>query len=201
MILRLSLYLLLLLSLTGCGNQDLAPTPIDKDTGVYTPTSTPLPPAVAPAPADPLAGAGPLAPSDPLASSDPLAGDQSGLPTSVPIAADDDPLSSEPKMPTDHSHWLHGDISDAQVMVRLDGRPLGTFEGPVDKDITMRLRRGMNTISFTYTPQGSLATARLQVLESEHDPPIPPLATFRNTVPTEGQMAQTESQSFTFIAR
>ncbi len=199
MTLRLTLCLLLCLSpmgLTGCGNQDPAPPPMDKDIGVYTPAAAPAPPALAPVAPDPLAGGDTLAPADPMGT------DQGGLQAPAPAAPDtDDPLASGPKMPTDHSHWLHGDVSDAHVVVTLNDAPLGTFQGPVDKDITMRLRRGVNTVTFAYTPLGSLASARLEVLEGEHDPPIPPLATFNPAAPMDGQVAQPATETFTFIAR
>jgi hypothetical protein len=64
----------------------------------------------------------------------------------------------------------------------------------------MRLRSGVNTITFAYTPQGNLALAQLNVLESEHDPPIPPLVVFRSPMATGEQTPQPLTQTFTFIA-
>jgi hypothetical protein len=194
MMLRGIVCALLLLGLTGCGNDDPGPQPIQKDIGGYVPPAAATQADITPAANDPLASGDTLAPADPMETS------QGGLPTAAPLAPDDDSLDSSPKMPTQHSHWLHGSISSAQVAVTLDGAPLGTFNSPVDKDITMRLRSGVNTITFAYTPQGSLAFAQLNVLESEHDPPIPPLAVFRSPIATDEQPPQPLTQTFTFIA-
>jgi hypothetical protein len=185
---------MLLFGLTGCGNDDPGPQPIQKDIGGYVPPATATQADIAPTANDPLASGNTLAPDDPMGTS------AGGLQTTAPLAPDDDTLDSSPKMPTQHSHWLHGSISGAQVAVTLDGAPLGTFDSPVDDDITMRLRSGVNTITFAYTPQGNLALAQLNVLESEHDPPIPPLVVFRSPMATGEQTPQPLTQTFTFIA-
>jgi len=108
-----------------------------------------------------------------------------------------------PKMPTLHSHWLRGSIFNARVMVRVNGMLLGTYSSPQDRDITMKMRLGINTITLAYTPLTSTASARLFILESEHDPPIPPLATFRSPLSAAGPSAplQTTTQTLTFLAR
>lgn len=111
-------------------------------------------------------------------------------------------------MPTQHSHWLRGGIFNARVKVRVNGLFLGEYGAPVDKDITMRLRAGVNTVTFAYKPLSPTASARLDVLESEHDPPIPPLASFRSPMPDEGAAPapasgspQVLTQTFSFMAR
>ena len=106
-------------------------------------------------------------------------------------------------MPTQHSHWLRGSIFNARVQVRVNGLFLGTFTSPQDRDITMKLRGGINTMTLAYTPLTSTASAHLDILESEHDPPIPPLATFRSPLssPTPRAPLQTTTQALTFLAR
>lgn len=106
-------------------------------------------------------------------------------------------------MPTLHSHWLVGTIFNARVQVRVNGLFLGTFTSPQDRDITMKLRNGINTLTLAYTPLESTASAHLDVLESEHDPPIPPLATFRSPSFPAGPRAPlpTTTQTLTFLAR
>lgn len=106
-------------------------------------------------------------------------------------------------MPTLHSHWLVGTIFNARVQVRVNGLFLGTFTSPQDRDITMKLRNGINTLTLAYTPLESTASAHLAVLESEHDPPIPPLATFRSPSFPAGPRAPlpTTTQTLTFLAR
>ncbi len=107
------------------------------------------------------------------------------------------------KMPTAHSHWLRGSIFNARVGVRINGLFLGTFTSPQDRDITMKLRPGINTVTLAYSPLTSTASARLFILESEHDPPIPPLATFRSplSAPNPRAPMQTTTQTLTFLAR
>lgn len=107
-------------------------------------------------------------------------------------------------MPTVHSHWLKGSIFNARVQVRLNGLYLGSYSAPQDRDITMKLRAGMNTITLTYQPLTSTASAHLDVLESEHDPPIPPIATFRSPRMDDTSHATATSsttQTLTFLAR
>lgn len=107
-------------------------------------------------------------------------------------------------MPTEHSHWLRGIIFNARVAVRLNGLYLGTYTAPQDRDITMRLRNGINTITLAYTPLAPTAAAHLDVLESEHTPPIAPLATFRSPTADAASsraLSQTTTQTLTFLAR
>jgi len=106
-------------------------------------------------------------------------------------------------MPTEHSHWLKGRVFNARVTVRLNGLLLGTYSAPQDRDITMKLRSGINTITVAYQPLSATASAQLDVLESEHDPPIPPLTTFRSPL-LDGSAAKslpTTTQTLTFLAR
>jgi len=129
---------------------------------------------------NPLLGPSSFAPSDPLAGADPLKGR---------------------RMPTDHSHWLRGRVQGAKMTVLLNGIPDGEYQGFVDKDITMKLRAGINTVSFVYTPQKSDASARMDVLESEHHPAIAPLATFQSqSQPREATEFKETTQRFTFFA-
>jgi hypothetical protein len=85
-------------------------------------------------------------------------------------------------MPTQHSHWLRGAIAGATVDVSVNHVKVGDFSATIDKDITMRCRKGYNTVTFTYTPFDRSAFADIDVLESEHNPPIAPLATFDSSV-------------------
>ena len=180
---------LLLLLLTGCGDdrpqtgQDFPPP---------APPAAPTPPVPAPAasasPPDALLGGAGAdrtssdaqTPSDPLLTQDPLGG---------------------PKMPTDHSHWLRGRLRDAHVAVRLNGIRQGSYFSLVDQDITMQLRKGVNSVTFTYQPDSPTASAQMEVVESEHDPPIPPLVTFLSPPPPpEGKPAPPLTRTFTFVA-
>lgn len=81
-------------------------------------------------------------------------------------------------MPTQHSHWLRGYIRDGRVSVLLNGARLGSYTDLVDKDITMKLRSGLNFVTFVYEPNTSRADAHLEIREGEHNPPIAPLVTF-----------------------
>ena len=174
--------LLFLLLLTGCGD-DRPQTQPD-----YQPPSSSAapPPAIAPAssdsPPDALVGGGSTDKtySDPLLSQDPLGG---------------------PKMPTDHSHWLRGRIRNAHVTVRLNGIRQGAYSSLVDQDVTMRLRKGINSVTFTYQPDSPAASAQMEVVESEHTPPIPPLVTFVSPPAPEGGKLAPVTQTFSFVAR
>ena len=191
----------LALLLTGCG--------ADKPVAESAPQSYAPPPTrqavTSPADAGAVSADDPLtasASSDPIATStsDPLIGEAGGK-AKDPLAGSD-PLKG-PQMPTEHSHWLHGAIQDAHVQVSLNGIRLGDFSGFVDRDITMRLRAGINTVAFTYQPNSPQSSAALDVLESEHTPPIAPLVTF-DTVPlstpsTTGTL-EPQTQTFTFTA-
>jgi len=126
--------------------------------------------------------------------------------TADALTQSSDPLAGSvpgQRMPTQHSHWLRGSIFNARVQVCVNGLFLGTFTSPQDRDITMKLRGGINTVTLAYTPLTSTASAHLDILESEHDPPIPPLATFRSPLssPTPRAPLQTTTQTLTFLAR
>ena len=180
------LLLPLLLVLTGCGNDRPQTGP---DGPPPAPPTTPGPaeaPATAPAKSDPatdalLGGAGAnKTSSDPLLSQDPLGG---------------------PKMPTDHSHWLRGRLRDAHVTVLFNGVRQGSYFSLVDQDVTMQLRKGVNSVTFEYQPDSPTASAQMEVLESEHDPPIPPLVTFLSPpAPSDGKPVPPVTQTFTFVA-
>lgn len=188
------------LLLTGCG--------ADKPVGQRPLRASAPPPPSAVVTAS--AGTSPASAADPLTASssdsttptsDPLIGDAGG-PDKDPLAGGD-PLKG-PKMPTDHSHWLRGQVRGGHVLVSLNGIRLGDFSGFVDRDITMRLRAGVNTVTFTYQPQSVQSSALLDVLESEHAPPIAPLATF-DAVPAASLSVSSppklQTRSFTFTAR
>lgn len=145
---------------------------------------------------------------------DPVAGTNvppTGPPATPRLDTDGDALTQTPDtlagttpgqhMPTQHSHWLRGPIFNARVQVRVNGLFLGTFTSPQDRDITMKLRGGINTVTLAYTPLASTASAHLDILESEHAPPIPPLATFRSPLssPTPRALLQTTTQTLTFL--
>lgn len=231
----------LLLLLTGCGDGDDTPAPArhaahDSGSG-YAPRRV----AMAPTNPAPLADDTPV---DPMKTPDGLSGGMENnigtpLPTDAltggdssptfgrdakpfadPMAEAPDGLSQShgPAMPTQHSHWLSGSVFNARVDVRLNNLPLGTFYAPVDKDITMKCRNGVNTLTIAYTPTGSsTASAQLNVVESEHTPPIAPLAVFRSprpqpasfTMARTGQttpassaaLPPTTTQTFTFLAK
>ena len=131
-------------------------------------------------PDNPLLEPNSFAPRDPLADTDPLAGR---------------------KMPTNHSHWLRGRVQGARLTILLNSIPDGEYRGFVDKDITMKLRAGINTVSFVYTPQNPDASARMDLLEGEHHPPIAPLATFQSLPqPRKATKFKETTQRFTFFA-
>lgn len=103
-----------------------------------------------------------------------------------------DPLAhpSQTTMPTAHSHWIRGSIVNASVEIVLNGSHYGTFRTFMDRDITMSLHKGINSITFIYTPQTSGSSTQLSVIEGEHVAPMPPLATF-SVLP--GGMSRTRS--------
>lgn len=192
------------LLLSGCGDEG-------NGRPSYTTSAKPSGPATPAAPA--LAPVTPIASDDdPLAGPDPLAADTSTpAPEDIPTPEDDDPMIPSGrkmfmdkfgrKMPTYHTHWLRGSIFNASVAVSLNHVPLGAFRAPLDRDITMKVLPGVNTVTFTYTPDTETSSAHLDVLESEHHPPIPPLATFRSLRFGVGQVQQPITQTLTFIAR
>jgi hypothetical protein len=161
---------------------------------------------------DPLIGAGLQTPSDPLIGNDPLIGhdplsDSTPLSDSNPLSQND-PLQGR-AMPTAHSHWIQCRLlHNAKVTVLLNGVRYKSYSGvqPGD-DITMRLRHGINTVTFVYQPTGSGASANMEVVESEHHPDIAPLATFRcdsdaspSETPASGGTSKSVTQTFSFVA-
>lgn len=183
------------LLLSGCGDDRPYSGPAPSQASASY--SAPVPVAAAPPPSnDPLLSGGsviptsdPLLPHDTPAQADPLAGG--------------DPLKGR-TMPTEHSHWLRGSVQDARLTVLLNGIHEGDYDGLVDRDITMKLRRGINTVSFVYTPQNANSSAQMDLLESEHHPPIAPLASFQSrprpdTAPEQAG-AEPTIQRFTFFA-
>lgn len=165
----------------------------------------------APAPAAPMAAVSP-APTTP--SDDPLVSGSSGISTTDPLLPRDTPAQTDPlvgsdplkgpAMPTEHSHWLRGRVQNARLSVLLNGIREGDYDGLVDRDITMKLRRGINTVVFVYTPQNASSSAQMDLLESEHHPPIAPLASFQSQPQMEGAVGETgfkpTTQRFTFFA-
>jgi hypothetical protein len=111
------------------------------------------------------------------------------------------------QMPTEHSHWLRGDVSNGSCTVYVNGSEVasivGSVDGHIDKDITMHLHPGSNSATFNFMPSGQNSFAELDILESEHNPPIPPLATFDTESlpnPEASGRARSETQSFVFTA-
>ena len=191
----------LVLLMTGCGNEerDVTFQPVKPEATTGAPAPPPAPPAFAPASPPASASDDPLAVPDQLASgADAPAAKSEDAPA---LAPDDQLADAAPKMPTDHSHWLRGGIFNARVAISLNGLPLGEFRAPLDKDITMKLRRGVNTVTFAYAPRADTSSAHLDVLESEHTPPIAPLASFRSPLPAVGKPQKPFTQTFTFLAR
>lgn len=131
-------------------------------------------------------GGNPLTQNNPLASGNPLHG---------------------PAMPTDHSHWLRGRVRDARLTVLLNGIRQGEYTGVVDQDITMKLHRGVNSVSFVYAPRRADASAQMDLVEGEHKPPLPPLVRFHSApaqdaaIPEDMSSPAPAAQSFTFFAR
>ncbi len=161
------------------------------------------------APAAPVAAA---PPAQALPSDDPLVSGSSGISTTDPLLPADKPAQTDPligsdplkgpAMPTEHSHWLRGRVQNARLTVSLNGIREGDYDGLVDRDITMKLRRGINTVSFLYTPQGADSSAQIDLLESEHHPPIAPLASFHQPEPDASAETgwKPTTQRFTFFA-
>ena len=164
----------------------------------------------APAP-KPLADA---SPTPVLPSDDPLVSGSSGISTTDPLLPGDKPAQTDsligsdplkgPAMPTEHSHWLRGRVQNAHLTVLLNGIREGDYDGLVDRDITMKLRRGINTVAFVYTPQNANSSAQMDLLESEHHPPVAPLASFQSLPQPESATEETgfkpTTQRFTFFA-
>lgn len=188
-----------MLLLGGCGDDRPYSGP-SQSGGYSAPAPAPLA-AVSPAPAPP--------------SDDPLVSGSSGIPTTDPLLPADKPAQTDPlagsdplkgpAMPTEHSHWLRGRVQNARLSVLLNGVREGDYDGLVDRDITMKLRRGINTVSFVYSPQDANSFAQMDLLESEHHPPIAPLASFHSLPQPQTEAGQPAdfkptTQRFTFFA-
>jgi len=198
--------LLLPLLLTGCepGRRAAQPPPQ---------VQVPAPP-MADISVDPLGGgdgssggsAVPGAGSETPAMPDPLRGSSDpGAAPPDPLAAGGDPLKG-PVMPTQHSHWLRGRARGAEVTVLLNGVRQGSYRGVVDRDITMKLRSGLNFVTFNYQPKDANSSAQMEIVESEHSPPIAPLATFRSPPAPLSATRTTQplplvKQTYSFIAK
>ncbi len=181
---------LLLILLTGCGN----------DRPVYGPPPA-TPPDVQTAPSTGPEASAPSTGPEASASSppaDPLAGDAgAGQPTDPFLASD--PFQGKP-MPTQHSHWLRGYVRNAHLTVFLNSMRLGTFYGPLDRDITMRLRKGSNSVTFIYQPGAANSATLLEIVEGEHDPPIAPLVSFQPAPAAGDGQGKPLTKIFRFIA-
>ncbi len=184
-------------ALAGCDDapQRIAYNPPQGGGGV--PTSSTAPPVFStpppPAPTDPLiAGTDPLTGGgDPLTSHsnaavsyshNPLTADvdpQGYALDKMPNAARDALLSS-PRMSTGHSHWATGQVFNATVTVTVNNVRLGVFNYPFDRDITSRCHPGVNQVTFEYKPKTNTSSAHVNILESEHSPPIAPLVVFNS---------------------
>lgn len=156
----------------------------------------------------------PIPPPTPASSStrDPLLSEPGAMPTADPLLGSDSSANRDPlaqadplrgrTMPTDHSHWLRGRIQGARLTVLLNGVREGAYSGVVDQDITMKLRRGVNTVSFLYEPRTADSSAQMSLLESEHDPPIPPLVSFQSTPqPFGASEFKSTTQTASFFAK
>ena len=170
--------------------------------------------ASAQAPAPLLSQAATAPASSALAPSNPLlpksgAADNPLLPAAGSPLTQHNPLLSGnplngPVMPTDHSHWLRGRVQEGRLTVRVNGIRTGEYTGVVDQDITMKLRRGINSVSFEFAPSRPGASAQMDLLESEHNPPIPPLAVFQSqpsSADAPDSAGKPVTQSVTFFAR
>ena len=172
---------LLLVLLAGCADK-----PYDgSGHGPPDPLSLPSPSIIGSTPPphmpDPLLSGPGRTPTDPLLQHDAFAG---------------------PVMPTAHSHWLRGRLRDAHVTVLLNGIRHGEFSGILDQDITMKLRPGVNMVTFRYQPNSSHSAVNLEIVEGEHDPPISPLVTFHSDIlpVADGSAALPMSKTFMFVA-
>ncbi len=199
--------------LAGCGDDRpvSGPPPGSDAPAAQAPTSAPLASTPVSSAPDPLLSRGEGIPTN-----DPLTAHQAPFAKETPqidpiVSADPltphDPLQGR-AMPTDHSHWLRGRVQGARLTVLLNGVREGVYTGVVDRDITMTLRRGINSVSFVYAPSRADASAQMNLLESEHDPPIPPLAAFQSlpisrdpAVSEQATALRTTTQSFTFYAK
>ena len=195
-----------LLALTGCADEGGTPSdfPHARMTSAQTRHRITLHPLKLPAPKSGSGSDSSVSGPDTIINGPGMQSADTLTSAPSPLATDADGLGdAQPRMPTKHSHWLKGDIMEARVVVTLNQAPLATYLSPMDQDITMRCRAGINTITFAYTPSSKISFANVRVLESEHDPPIGPLAAF-NTLPltVASRNAQKPiTRTFTFLAR
>jgi hypothetical protein len=192
----------LALLLTGCGHDRAV---VESDPPEYhadAPSSLPPISSAGSSAGSSSASPDPLLHSDggsgSIASSDPLLSDGHSNSSADPMQLND-PLQGR-AMPTDHSHWLHGTLRNASLTVLFNGVRQGEYSGLVDKDITMVLQRGTNSVTFIYTPSEADSAAQMEIDESEHDPPIPPLVTFDSQPVARDAPLTPTTQSFTFVA-
>jgi predicted small lipoprotein YifL len=186
------------LPLAGCGSDRpaYAPPAPAHAAGPQSAARTPLIATDAPPRSgDPLDGGG-----------DPLLGENGGKPsTSDPLAGGD--ALAGPQMPTRHSHWLRGRLHAARMTVSLNGVRQPALPSVIDQDITMRLRAGVNTVTFDYQPEGTESSATMEVVEGEHTPDIAPLVTFRPASAADHGLSDRASapapltRTFTFVAK
>ncbi len=187
----------------GCGDDSpnpgiRAPTPAAADPPSPSPTSALAPPTPVPAGADPLA-----TPDQLTAGVDGQAKDIGAAPPTDAPGLD----SNAVKMPTAHSHWLTVEQYDAKVSCQLNGTRQGGYMGQGTTDITMKLHPGPNTLTVTYEPNSSRSWAGVTLTEGEHQPPISPLVTFRQSPRLSQPSTDGDSQpppvtqTFAFIAR
>ena len=196
------------LLLSGCGDDNSVSrqTPPQKQAGSYAPVA-PAPPLPAPEPAaqtsDPLTqtpdpllsgstGSGDAAPADPLLGHDPL--------------AQRDLLQGR-SMPTDHSHWLNTESSNARISISLNGSRLSTYQPSGTQDVTMKLNPGPNTLTVVYTPDSVRSWGSVTLTEGEHQGQAIPLVIFRraplgpSAVMDDSAALKPTTQSFTFFAK
>jgi hypothetical protein len=173
--------LLLVFLLAGCADK-----PYEGSPGPPDPLSLPSPSIIGSTPPphmpDPLLSGPGRTPTDPLLQHNAFAG---------------------PVMPTAHSHWLRGHLRDVHVTVLLNGIRHGEFSGVLDQDITMKLRPGVNMVTFRYQPVSSHSAVNLEIVEGEHDPSIAPLVTFQSDilpVSNSSSALMPVSKTFMFIA-
>lgn len=193
----------LALLLVGCGSDRPAYAPSRPPAAPDAAARMPLVAADAPSGGgDPLAASGdPLAGPSPDRTSDPLLGENGGRPKITDPLAGGDTLAG-PQMPTQHSHWLRGRLHAARMTVSLNGVRQPALPSVIDQDITMRLRAGVNTVTFAYQPQGADSSATMEVVEGEHTPEIAPLVTFQPAPATDRASAPAPlTRTFTFVAR
>lgn len=161
----------------------------------------------------PIAAASP----DPASpSNDPLlAGPSGAIPTDDPLLPHDKPVPADPLagsdplkgrgMPTEHSHWLNTEFSEAQVSVLLNGMRLSSSQPPGTEDVTMKLRHGVNTVTVIYAPRSPRSWGSVTLSEGEHERRAIPLAVFRcapaaDAADPSPAALEPTTQTFTFYA-